>query len=217
MTKKTSKPNVGKLEQKRDIAGLCQAMQPDQDWEVRQAAAEALGRIGDARAIEPLIALLEDREGGVRRVVVNALRHFDTPQARAALHGFHDERCILYIEDEPEIIDLARFILEPKGFEVLGAAGGQEGIEAIRRQRPDLVLLDLMLPVMDGWEVYRQMKADEALQHIPVIVITAKAQSIDKVLGLYIAKVDDYVTKPFEPSKLLESVERVLQKQREWE
>lgn len=122
------------------------------------------------------------------------------------------KRRILCIEDEPEMINLIRLILERKGFEVLGAVGGQEGIEAIRRERPDLILLDLMMPDVDGWEVYRQMKADESLQHIPVVVVTAKAQSIDKVLGLHIAKVDDYVTKPFGPSDLLESVERVLQK-----
>jgi two-component system response regulator VicR len=68
------------------------------------------------------------------------------------------------------------------------------------------------MPDMDGWEVYQQMKSDEVLKHIPVIVVTAKAQSIDKVLGLHIAKVDDYVTKPFGPQELLQSVERVLRK-----
>ena len=123
-----------------------------------------------------------------------------------------DRRRILCIEDEPEMIDLIRLILERKGFEVLGAVGGQEGLEAIRSEKPDLILLDLMMPDVDGWEVYRQMKADSELQHIPVVVVTAKAQSIDKVLGLHIAKVDDYVTKPFGPSDLLESVERVLRK-----
>jgi two-component system response regulator VicR len=121
-----------------------------------------------------------------------------------------DKRRILCIEDEPEMIDLIRLILERKGFEVLGAIGGQEGLDAVRRERPDLVLLDLMMPDVDGWEVYRQMKADKALQDIPVVVVTAKAQSIDKVLGLHIAKVDDYVTKPFGPNDLLESVSRVL-------
>jgi DNA-binding response OmpR family regulator len=126
-----------------------------------------------------------------------------------------DKRRILCIEDEPEMIDLIRLILERKGFEVLGAVGGQEGLEAIRREKPDLVLLDLMMPDVDGWEVYRQMKADEELQHTPVVVVTAKAQSIDKVLGLHIAKVDDYVTKPFGPGDLAESVERVLQKKKE--
>jgi DNA-binding response OmpR family regulator len=123
-----------------------------------------------------------------------------------------DKRRILCIEDEPEMIDLIRLILERKGFEVLGAVGGQEGLEAIRREKPDLVLLDLMMPDVDGWEVYRQMKADEGLQRIPVVAVTAKAQSIDKVLGLHIAKVDDYVTKPFGPGDLVESVERVLKK-----
>jgi DNA-binding response OmpR family regulator len=67
-----------------------------------------------------------------------------------------------------------------------------------------------MMPDMDGWEVYQQMKADEELNDIPVIVVTAKAQSIDKVLGLHIAKVDDYVTKPFGPQELLTSVNKVL-------
>jgi DNA-binding response OmpR family regulator len=72
------------------------------------------------------------------------------------------------------------------------------------------VLLDLMMPDMDGWEVYQQMKADELTRHIPVIVVTARAQSIDKVLGLHIAKVDDYIAKPFSPQELLNSVEKVL-------
>jgi len=122
---------------------------------------------------------------------------------------------ILCIEDEPEMIDLIRLILERKDFEVIGAVGGQEGLDAVRREKPDLVLLDLMMPDVDGWEVYRQMKADEELKKISVIVVTAKAQSIDKVLGLHIAKVDDYVTKPFGPGDLLESVNRVLRKQAE--
>ncbi len=117
---------------------------------------------------------------------------------------------VVCVEDEPEIIDLIRLILGRKGFDLTGATGGLEGLEAIRRVKPDLVLLDLMMPDMDGWEVYQQMKADPELKNIPVIVVTAKAQSIDKILGLHIAKVDDYVTKPFGPQELLQSVERVL-------
>ncbi|MBN1889950.1 MAG: response regulator [Thermoflexales bacterium] len=122
------------------------------------------------------------------------------------------KRKVVCIEDEPEMIDLVKLILGRKGFELTGAMGGREGLEAIRDVKPDLVLLDLMMPDMDGWEVYQQMKSDEVLKHIPVIVVTAKAQSIDKVLGLHIAKVDDYVTKPFGPQELLQSVERVLRK-----
>ncbi len=117
---------------------------------------------------------------------------------------------ILCIEDEPEMIDLIRLILGRRGFEVHGAAGGVEGSKMVRELIPDLVLLDLMMPDMDGWEVYQQMKAELTTRNIPLIVVTAKAQNIDKVLGLHIAKVDDYIAKPFSPQELLESVEKVL-------
>ncbi len=117
---------------------------------------------------------------------------------------------VIYIEDEQEMIDLVRLILGRKGFEVTGAGGGREGLNLVKRMLPDLVLLDLMMPDMDGWDVYQQMKAEEATRQIPVIVITAKAQSIDKVLGLHIAKVDDYISKPFSPQELVDSVDKVL-------
>lgn len=119
---------------------------------------------------------------------------------------------ILCIEDEVEMIDLIKLILGRKGFDVKGATGGIEGIKMVRDIKPDLVLLDLMMPDMDGWEVYQQMKADSATREIPVIVVTAKAQNIDKVLGLHIAKVDDYIAKPFSPQELIESVEKVFSK-----
>ncbi|HDN80600.1 MAG: two-component system response regulator [Chloroflexi bacterium] len=121
-----------------------------------------------------------------------------------------EKRLILCIEDEQEMIDLIRIILEKRGFEVKGALGGEEGLRMAREEKPDLILLDLMMPGMDGWEVYHQLKNDETLKDIPVIVVTAKSQGIDKVLGLYIAKVDDYITKPFGPNELLESVNKVL-------
>ncbi|MBN1179765.1 MAG: response regulator [Anaerolineae bacterium] len=120
------------------------------------------------------------------------------------------QKTVVCIEDEPEMIDLVRLILGRKGFELIGAVGGRDGLETVRKVKPDLVLLDLMMPDMDGWEVYQQMKNDDELKDIHVIVVTAKAQSIDKVLGLHIAKVDDYVTKPFGPQELLESVNKVL-------
>jgi DNA-binding response OmpR family regulator len=121
-----------------------------------------------------------------------------------------DQMRVVCIEDEPEMIDLVRLILGRKGFDVIGAAGGIEGLEKVKHERPDIVLLDLMMPDMDGWEVYQQIKADPELRDIPIVVVTAKAQSIDKVLGLHIAKVDDYITKPFGPQELLESVEKIL-------
>jgi two-component system response regulator VicR len=122
------------------------------------------------------------------------------------------KRRVVYIEDEPEMIDLVRLILNRRGYEIIGANGGRDGLDLIRKEIPDLVLLDLMMPDMDGWDVYQQMKADQNTQNIPVIVITAKAQSIDKVLGLHIAKVDDYISKPFSPQELVDSVEKVMAK-----
>jgi len=120
------------------------------------------------------------------------------------------KRRILCIEDHPEMIDLIRLILERRGFEVEGAVGGKEGLESLRRNPPDLILLDLMMPDVDGWEIFRQLKASDDLKGIPVVVVTAKAQGIDRVLGLQIAGVDDYITKPFGPKQLVASVERLL-------
>ncbi len=124
-------------------------------------------------------------------------------------------RRLVYIEDEEEMIDLVRLILVRRGFEVLGAGGGRQGLELIRQNLPDLVLLDLMMPDMDGWDVYQQMKSEEATRDIPVVVVTAKAQSIDKVLGLHIAKVDDYISKPFSPQELVDSIEKVLSRRKQ--
>jgi DNA-binding response OmpR family regulator len=119
-------------------------------------------------------------------------------------------RRIVCIEDEPEMIELIQLILNRRGFEVLGASGGKEGLTMVREILPDLVLLDLMMPDMDGWEVYQQMKSEESTRNIPVIIVTAKAQNIDKVLGLHIAKVDDYIAKPFGPQELIDSVEKIF-------
>ena len=120
---------------------------------------------------------------------------------------------LAYIEDEAEMIDLVSLILGRRGYTVMGASGGSEGLDLIRKELPDLILLDLMMPDMDGWDVYHQIKSEELTRDIPVIVITAKALNIDKVLGLRLAKVEDYIAKPFSPQELLERVDRVLSKQ----
>ncbi|HVO70911.1 MAG TPA: response regulator [Aggregatilineaceae bacterium] len=117
---------------------------------------------------------------------------------------------IVCIEDSPETLELVRLILRKEGYDVTATSGGREGLQAIAQVKPDIVLLDLMMPDMDGWEVYQTMKADETMKAIPVIVITAKSQSIDKVLGLHIAKVDDYITKPFSPTELVASIKKTL-------
>lgn len=120
-------------------------------------------------------------------------------------------RSIVYIEDDPEMIDLVSLIVSKRGFTVIGAEGGRQGLDIVKSEKPTLILLDLMMPDMDGWDVYQQLKSEEETKDIPVIIITAKAQSIDRVLGLHIAKVDDYISKPFRPQDLLDSIEHVLQ------
>lgn len=120
------------------------------------------------------------------------------------------QRKVVCIEDDAAMIDLVKLILKNRGYDVIGATRGPDGLELIAAEKPDLVLLDLMMPDMDGWDVYQRMKADDFMKTIPVIVVTAKAQQIDKVLGLNIAKVQDYITKPFSPADLVKSINRVL-------
>jgi two-component system response regulator VicR len=138
--------------------------------------------------------------------VVNFTRFLSQQEAKLNKQS----KRLAYIEDESEMIDLVRLILGRRGYTVLGANGGREGLNLVREQLPDLVLLDLMMPDMDGWDVYHQIKSEERTREIPVIVITAKAQDIDKILGLHIAKVEDYISKPFSPQELIDRIEKVL-------
>jgi two-component system response regulator VicR len=120
---------------------------------------------------------------------------------------------VIYIEDDPEMIELVSLILKRRGIEVTGAHGGRKGLEIAKETLPDLILLDLMMPDLDGWDVYHQLKADKTTESIPVIIITAKSQTIDQVLGLQIAHVNAYVCKPFRPQELIDTIEKVLGKE----
>lgn len=117
---------------------------------------------------------------------------------------------IMVIDDEPDVVDLVKLILESDGFKVVTAYSGKEALEKIEKEMPDLVLLDIMMPQMDGWEVFRRIKANKKTADIPVAMLTAKTQSIDKMIGLHVVKVDDYITKPFGRSELLERVKKIL-------
>lgn len=117
---------------------------------------------------------------------------------------------LVYIDDDEEMLELVKAILVQHGYSVEGASGGREGLELVRHALPDLVLLDLMMPDMDGWDVYQHLKADESTRDIPVIILTAKVQNLDKTLGLSIAKVEGYIAKPFSPHELVEQIQTVL-------
>lgn len=124
------------------------------------------------------------------------------------------EKRVIYFEDEQDMVELVRLILAREGYDVEGAFEGNAGLASVREKLPDIVLLDLMMPDMDGWEIFKLLKGDKLTEDIPVIVITAKTQSVDKVLGIEIAQVDDYISKPFSPSDLIERVERISSKRK---
>ena len=118
---------------------------------------------------------------------------------------------VVVIEDEKNIAELVRYNLRNEGFRVSVATDGEEGLRLIERERPDVVLLDLLLPRVDGLEVCRRLKQHDATRAIPVIMLTAKASESDKITGLELGA-DDYVTKPFSPRELVARVRAVLRR-----
>lgn len=119
---------------------------------------------------------------------------------------------VVLIEDERDIVELVRYNFRKEGFEVESFSRGEEGLEYLRRHPADLVLLDIMLPDRDGFEICRRLRAEERLKSLPVIFLTAKGEEIDRVLGLEIGA-DDYVVKPFSPRELVARAKAVLRRQ----
>jgi two-component system response regulator VicR len=117
---------------------------------------------------------------------------------------------VLCIDDEPGVVELIGLILKPQNIQVDGVNSGREGLESMRKNPPDAVLLDIMMPEMDGWEVYKQIRADENLKDIPVIIVTARNSSFEEIIARERAGVNDYVTKPFVPNDLRKSLATVL-------
>jgi two-component system alkaline phosphatase synthesis response regulator PhoP len=115
---------------------------------------------------------------------------------------------VLVVDDEAHIIELAQMYLEQAGYRVKSAGNGQEALTCARHLRPALVVLDLMLPGMDGWEVCRRMRAES---DVPIIMLTARGDAVDRIVGLELGA-DDYVTKPFNPRELVARVRAVLRR-----
>ena len=119
---------------------------------------------------------------------------------------------IVMIEDERDIVELVKYNFRKEGFELESFNRGKEGLEHLRRSQPDLVLIDILLPDLDGFEICKRLRTDERLKSVPVIFLTAKGEEIDRVLGLEIGA-DDYVVKPFSPRELVARVKAVLRRQ----
>ena len=122
-----------------------------------------------------------------------------------------NQKKILLVDDEPDLVETVRFPLEMEGYQVLVAHDGEEGLNQARWESPDLIILDLMLPKLDGYKVCRLLKFDERYKHIPILMLTAKAQEKDRLLGKETGA-DDYMTKPFDIDRLMEKVKFYLTK-----
>jgi len=120
---------------------------------------------------------------------------------------------ILVIDDEANIVELARMYLEQEGFRVQSAGDGAKALEMLARQPPALMVLDLMLPEVDGWEVCRRVRAGKAAPDLPIIMLTARDDDVDKIVELELGA-DDYVTKPFNPRELVARVKAILRRTR---
>ena len=116
---------------------------------------------------------------------------------------------VMVVDDEPDTIDLVRLVLESEGIDVVGANSGPECLEMLDSNRPDAILLDIMMPEMDGWETFHMIKEKDAT--IPVSMLTVKSQEFDKMLGLHVLKADDYITKPFGRQELVERTKALLE------
>ncbi len=121
-----------------------------------------------------------------------------------------DEK-ILIVDDEEHILELIKFNLENAGFKTMTASNGQDALKAIREEKPRLVLLDIMLPGMDGYDVCKEIRKDNAISNTPVIMTTAKGEELDKILGLELGA-DDYITKPFSVRELVARVKALLRR-----
>lgn len=119
---------------------------------------------------------------------------------------------ILVIEDEPDIAEVLQYNLEKEGFQVETARRGDAGLDAIRREAPDLVLLDLMLPGVDGLELTRLLKRESTTSRVPIVMLTARGEEVDRIVGLELGA-DDYIPKPFSPREVVLRVKAVLRRQ----
>jgi two-component system alkaline phosphatase synthesis response regulator PhoP len=118
---------------------------------------------------------------------------------------------ILVVDDEANIVELATLYLEQEGFRVRSAADGSKALEMIARQPPALMVLDLMLPEVDGWEVCRRVRSGKVAPDLPIVMLTARDDDVDKIVGLELGA-DDYVTKPFNPRELVARVKAILRR-----
>jgi len=207
---------LGTLGDPRAIDPLIEALKDPDDF-VRGIASWGLGRFNDPKIIAPLIEALEDEDWWVRKNAAEALEKFDSLKAREALEKVRTKSKkeatphILIVDDDEFIVEYMKVNLEIDGYQVSVAYDGEEAIKVTKEKKPDLILLDIMMPKIDGWEVCRKLKGDLDTRDIPIIMVSAKTQVEDFIKGIETGAIY-YIMKPFSPGQLTEAIRKALAK-----
>ncbi|TGC09683.1 response regulator transcription factor [Methanolobus halotolerans] len=166
----------------------------------------------DAENIDPRILALMEKNPEITTAEIASSLALDEVLIRQRIEVLADTReKLLIVDEEIDALTALKVALEAEGYNVIVALDGFEGIEKARTENPDIILLDIMMPGMDGFEVCKRLKSDPSSEHIPVIMLTAKGETADKVEGLELGA-DDYVTKPFNLKELKARIKTVLRR-----
>jgi two-component system response regulator VicR len=125
-----------------------------------------------------------------------------------------ERKRILIVDDDPDIADLVKLVLETDNFEVDSALSPETAYEKAKAYRPDAILLDLLMPRVDGWTVFKQLRQDPSFDNVPIAILTAKSQQVDQMVGLHIMNADAYITKPFGKQELIDKTYELIGKRK---
>ncbi len=166
----------------------------------------------DTENIDPRILALMEENPGISTAEIASSLDLDEGVVQQRIDFLSDTReKLLIVDEELDALTALRVALESEGYNVIVALDGFEGLEKVKTENPDAILLDIMMPGMDGFEVCKRLKSDSSTRHIPVIMLTAKGETDDKVEGLELGA-DDYVTKPFNLKELKARIRTVLRR-----
>ncbi|HPZ06797.1 MAG TPA: response regulator [Candidatus Eremiobacteraeota bacterium] len=204
---------LGTIGDERSVMPLIKSLQDPDDF-VRGIVTWALGKIKDVRAVDHLIESLNDNDWWVRRNAAEALKLIGGEKAENALTILKKEaekatKKILIVDDDKFILEYMQINLELDGYKVMEAFDGEEAIQKAIKEKPDLILLDIMMPKVDGWKVCKTLKENPKTKEIPIIIVSAKTQVDDFIRGMDAGAIF-YIMKPFSPVQLSDAIQKAL-------
>jgi CheY-like chemotaxis protein len=203
---------LGSLEEKSAVVPLIGKLEDSDDF-VRGIVTWALGKIKDQSAVDALIACLNDKDWWVRKNAAEALKKIGGEDAERALSLLKEctekSKKIMIVDDDKFILEYMQINLELDGYKVIEAFDGEQAIQKVLNECPDLILLDIMMPKVNGWEVCKALKENPKTCNIPIIMVSAKTQIDDFVKGMD-AGATFYIMKPFSPAQLSEAIQKAL-------